>query len=61
MAAMAGVMLGLGRFGSRLCHQSTCRDVGDVVVPWPSPVISPSARNRRSARVVAVVSAGGRG
>ena len=47
---MAGVMLGLGRFRSRLCHQSTRRDVGDVVVPWPSLVASPSMRNRRSAR-----------
>ena len=49
MAAIAGVMLGLGRFRSRSCHQSTRRDVGDVAVPWPSPVASPSMRNRRSA------------
>ena len=48
---MAGVMLGLGRVWSRLCHQSTRRGVGDVVVLSPSPLVSPAARNRRSARV----------
>ena len=48
---MAGVMLGLGRFGSRLCHQSKRRDVGVILVPWPSSLDSPSVSFHRSARV----------
>ena len=48
---MAGVMLGPGRGWSHLCHQSTRRDVGVILVPWPSPLNSPSTSFRRSTRV----------
>ena len=47
---MVGVVLGPGRNWSSLCHQSTRYDVGNVVVPWPSPETSPAASYRRSAR-----------
>ena len=46
---MAGVVLGLGSNCSRLCHKSMRRDVVIMLVPSPSPLISPSSRYRRSA------------
>jgi len=55
---MAGVVLGPGRNWSSLCHLSMRCDVGNVVVPWPSPETSPLVRNRWSASFTAVVSAG---
>ena len=48
---MAGVVLGSGHVWSRLCHQSLRLVVVITVVPLPSPLVSPAARNHRSARV----------
>ena len=48
---MIGEVLGPGSNRSRLCHKSIRRDVVIMLVPSPSPLISPAARNRRSARV----------
>jgi len=48
---MVGVVLGPGCVWSRLCHQSLRLVVVITVVPLSSPLVSPSVRNRRSARV----------
>ena len=58
VATMVSVVLGPGRNWSSLCNQSTRCDVGNVVVPWPSPETSPLVRNRWSASFTAVVSVG---
>ena len=48
---MAGVVLGPVRSWSSLCPKSMRLVEGSVLVPWSSPLVSPSARYRRSARV----------
>ena len=48
---MVVAVLGPVSVGSCFCHQSKHNSVGDVVVLLLSPLVSPSARNRRSARV----------
>ena len=47
---MIGKVLGLGNNRSHLCHKSMRRDVVIMLVPSPSLLVSPTARNRRSAR-----------
>ena len=48
---MVVAVLGPVSVGSCFCHQSKHSSVGDVVVLLPSPLVSPVARIRRSARV----------
>ena len=48
---MIGEVLGPGSNRSRLCHKSMRRDVVIMLVPSPSLLVSPTARNRRSAHV----------
>ena len=48
---MVVAVLGPVSVGSCFCHQSKRSSVGDVVVLSPSSLVSPAARNRRSARV----------
>ena len=47
---MIGEVLGPGSNRSRLCHKSMRHDVVIMLVPSPSLLVSPTARNRRSAR-----------